>query len=54
MDHINELVDPEYQYAEDKVSDGVSGVERFVWRGLSCGRPGRRPANRTWMRTDST
>ena len=30
MDHINELVDPEYQYAEDKVSDGVSGVERFV------------------------
>jgi len=30
MDHINDLVDPEYRYAEDKVSDGVSGVDRFV------------------------
>jgi len=30
MDHINELVDPEYRYSDDRGSDGVSGVERFV------------------------
>ena len=30
MDRINELVDPPYRYAEDRRSDGVSGVERFV------------------------
>jgi hypothetical protein len=30
MDHINELVDPEYRYSDDHSSDGVSGVERFV------------------------
>ena len=30
MDHINELVDPEYRYSDDRSSDGVSGVERFV------------------------
>jgi len=30
MDHINELVDPEYRYSDDGSSDGVSGVERFV------------------------
>ncbi len=30
MDHINELVDPEYRYSQDRSSDGVSGVERFV------------------------
>jgi 1-acyl-sn-glycerol-3-phosphate acyltransferase len=30
MDHINELLDPEYQYADDQVSDGVRGMDRFV------------------------
>lgn len=30
MDRINLLLDPEYQYAPDGESDGVSGVNRFV------------------------
>ena len=30
MDHINDLLDPEYRYSEDQTSDGVSGVARFV------------------------
>jgi 1-acyl-sn-glycerol-3-phosphate acyltransferase len=30
MDHINELLDPEYQYADDQASDGVRGMDRFV------------------------
>lgn len=30
MDQINELLDPEYQYAEDKSSDGVKGTDRFL------------------------
>lgn len=30
MDHINELVDEPYQYGEDRGSDGVSGMDRFV------------------------
>jgi hypothetical protein len=30
MDRIEQLVDPEYRYAEDRASDGVSGVDRFV------------------------
>jgi hypothetical protein len=30
MDHINELLDPEYQYAEDRTSDGVRGMDRFL------------------------
>lgn len=30
MDHINELLDPEYQYADDRASDGVDGIQRFV------------------------
>jgi 1-acyl-sn-glycerol-3-phosphate acyltransferase len=30
MDRINGLVDPEYQYAADRESDGVKGVDRFL------------------------
>ena len=30
MDRINDLLDPEYQYAEGKRSDGVAEVQRFV------------------------
>jgi hypothetical protein len=30
MDHINALVDPEYQFGVDGASDGVSGQDRFV------------------------
>jgi len=30
MDHINELLDEPYQYGDDRDSDGVSGMERFV------------------------
>ncbi len=30
MDHINELLDPEYRYSEDLSSDGVRGMRRFV------------------------
>ena len=30
MDRINDLLDPEYQYAEDAESDGVKGAKRFV------------------------
>ncbi len=30
MDHINELLDPEYQYSEDRSSDGVEGMNRFL------------------------
>ena len=30
MDEINELVDPPYQYSQDKESDGVKGIERFM------------------------
>ena len=30
MDHINGLLDPEYQYSETQASDGVSGIDRFV------------------------
>lgn len=32
MDHINELLDPEYQYGDDQRSDGVSGMDRFLSR----------------------
>jgi len=30
MDHINELLDPEYQYGDEGVSDGVRGMDRFL------------------------
>ncbi|MBW2465009.1 MAG: hypothetical protein JRH11_25395, partial [Deltaproteobacteria bacterium] len=30
MDRINELLDPEYQFAKDEESDGVEGTARFV------------------------
>lgn len=30
MDRINELVDPDYRYSEDRESDGVQGVGRFL------------------------
>lgn len=30
MQHINELLDPQYQFAEGQSSDGVGGVARFV------------------------
>ncbi|MEZ4370770.1 MAG: 1-acyl-sn-glycerol-3-phosphate acyltransferase [Polyangiaceae bacterium] len=30
MDRINDLLDPEYQYSEDKRPEGVSGAKRFV------------------------
>lgn len=30
MDRINNLLDPQYQYAEDAESDGVQGAKRFV------------------------
>jgi 1-acyl-sn-glycerol-3-phosphate acyltransferase len=30
MDRINELLDPEYQYADERTSDGVHGMDRFV------------------------
>lgn len=30
MDHINELLDPEYRYSEDRQSDGVEGRRRFL------------------------
>lgn len=30
MDRINELVDPEYQYADDEEAGGTQGVDRFV------------------------
>lgn len=30
MDRINELLDPEYQYAESQESDGTRGMNRFV------------------------
>ena len=30
MDHINELLDPEYQYSDEKASDGVEEISRFV------------------------
>ena len=30
MDHINELLDPEYQYADEGASDGVGGMDRFL------------------------
>ena len=30
MDRINDLVDPEYRYGDDRDSDGVSGARRFV------------------------
>lgn len=30
MDHINGLVDPEYQWSEDQRSGGVQGMNRFV------------------------
>jgi hypothetical protein len=30
MDRINELLDPEYQYADEQASDGVRGMDRFV------------------------
>jgi hypothetical protein len=30
MDHINELLDPEYQYTDGRTPDGVSGMDRFV------------------------
>lgn len=30
MDHINELLDPEYRYSEDRGSGGVTGMDRFV------------------------
>ncbi len=30
MDHINELLDPEYQYADERTSDGVRGMDRFL------------------------
>lgn len=30
MDRINDLLDPEYQFAEDGESDGVQGAKRFV------------------------
>ena len=30
MDHINELLDEPYQYAEDRDFDGVHGMDRFV------------------------
>lgn len=30
MDHINQLLDPEYQYADEKTSDGVEAMSRFV------------------------
>ena len=30
MDHINELLDPEYRYADEQTSDGVRGMNRFL------------------------
>jgi hypothetical protein len=30
MDRINDLLDPEYQYADNLSSDGVAGSDRFV------------------------
>jgi 1-acyl-sn-glycerol-3-phosphate acyltransferase len=30
MEHINELLDPEYQYADEQTSDGVRGLDRFL------------------------
>ena len=30
MDHINELLDPEYRYADERTSDGVRGMDRFL------------------------
>jgi 1-acyl-sn-glycerol-3-phosphate acyltransferase len=30
MDRINDLLDPQYQYADDAASDGVQGAKRFV------------------------
>ena len=30
MDEVNELVDPDYRYSEDRQSDGVKGVGRFL------------------------
>ena len=30
MDRINDLVDPQYRFAEDRQSDGVAGAKRFV------------------------
>jgi len=30
MDRINELLDPEYQFSEDRTSEGVTGSRRFV------------------------
>jgi 1-acyl-sn-glycerol-3-phosphate acyltransferase len=30
MDHINELLDPGYQYADEQTSDGVRGMDRFL------------------------
>ncbi|TNF32795.1 MAG: 1-acyl-sn-glycerol-3-phosphate acyltransferase [Deltaproteobacteria bacterium] len=30
MDHINALLDPEYQYSDEKLSDGVEEMSRFV------------------------
>ncbi|NNL66952.1 MAG: 1-acyl-sn-glycerol-3-phosphate acyltransferase [Myxococcales bacterium] len=30
MDHINELLDEPYRYSEDRSSDGVLGINRFV------------------------
>ena len=30
MDRINALLDPPYQFAEDLVSDGVQGTNRFL------------------------
>ncbi len=30
MDRINDLLDPEYQRADDGLSDGVQGVDRFI------------------------
>ncbi|MGE0494660.1 MAG: lysophospholipid acyltransferase family protein [Vulcanimicrobiota bacterium] len=30
MDAINQLLEPDYQYSDDRASDGVSGVRRFL------------------------
>lgn len=30
MDHINALLDPEYQFADDQASDGVEKMDRFL------------------------
>jgi 1-acyl-sn-glycerol-3-phosphate acyltransferase len=30
MAHINELLDPEYQFADDQTSDGVEAMDRFL------------------------